>query len=432
MRGKVQCAGCRESRFFVTNFQSGDVTCTKCGLVATERSLSDNASFTEADGRYVRPSGFGSALATRIGGADDASEACSSLRRTHDTIQITSRERRQMKVASEISRVAGALGVARHVRDSAVTYYQRSEASKGGGLRSKNVRLIAAAVLGFTCRVKDVPRTTRELKEIVGDNCQEIQVQRMTLKLKASLPTVRWPALRASQFVPRFCTALRVPLAVERVAVAIADAAQREGGPCDGWTRPWNIATGAIAIAVSDAARRGHRRGTARSEGGEVCDETTKLQPLPLSVIVDRTRVVLSGLKKAIIALEPDQVPAVHAAIEAARAPVVQEEVLPRFAATGAGAAVRAERPRRRGRRGGNAPAPKRARRAVSAESRMMKEMFASYDAVSRPSSPSPTSIMQELLIPAVACVEAVPAVARVDVQQVSLSAAEIAAALLE
>lgn len=413
MRYKEQCAKCRESRFFATNFQSGDVTCTKCGLVAVERSLSDNASFTEAEGRYERPSGFGSALATRIGGADDASDACSSLRRTHVAMQITSREVRQIKVASEISRVAGALGVARHVRDSAVTYYQRSEASGGEGMRSKNVRLIAAAVLGFTCRVHGVPRTTRELKEIVGDDrTTERDVQRMTRKLKASLPTVPWPALRAVQFVPRFCAALLVPHAVERVAVAIANAAEREGGPCEGSSHPWNVATGAIAIAVSDAARRGHRRVTARCEGGEAeaHDDATKLQPLELKVIVERTRVVLSGLKRAIIALEPGKVPAVCAAIEAARAPVVEEEELPRFAAAGASAAATAKRARLLRRGGGAAPRAKRARRADSPDRALSGGV-----GESRPSSPSPTSIIRAF-IPAVA--------------QVSLSVAEISAAL--
>ena len=392
MRGKLlRCQACRASSSFATNEQSGDVTCTKCGRVAEERSLSDK-SFTEAQGRQAHaPNTFGSQLATRIGGAAAAEgSACSSLQRTHVAAQRTSREVRQLGVVAEIRRVAVLLGAER-LAQAAVALYHKSEtaaaaSSEVRALRSGNSGLLAAVVLNVACRVHGEPRSIREIRAVIEGDVEVRKVNALTRVMKRSLEGVPWPPLDVLMFIPRFCTLLNVPYQVQRVAAAVAASAESD-------RFPYNLAAAAIVVAVSDAARRRSNRGSRASA----------LAPLRLEDVVARTRVSHKSLRKLILRIDPATCAATQRAIEEASAPLAEE------AATEEEVKVAAKRASSRAFASASLQPLKRSRAAAAAP-----KQLPFHAGESRPGSPSPTSV----LLP------------RVHVAGVSLSAAEISAVL--
>ena len=147
------------------------------------------------------------------------------LRKWQERIRTKDAGERNLQFAlSEIDRMSSALGVPRSVREVASVIYRR--ALDDDLIRGRSIEGVATAALYAACRQEGIPRSLDEVAEVARVEQKEIGrtyrfiAQELGLEIKPADPV---------QYVPRFCSELDLPEAVERKSREIIETTAEKG-----------------------------------------------------------------------------------------------------------------------------------------------------------------------------------------------------------
>jgi len=289
----VRCHECN-STTFEENTQ-GEESCKMCGLVLTGLIIDDGPEWRNYGGgseesgeRVGMPSTellHDKGLTTDIdwrnkdfagaGITSDSAKMFRRLRRQHSRTRISNSKERNLSVAlAELQRLGSQMDLPRQIREQAAYIYRK--AVEKGLVRGRSIEGVVAASIYASCRMGSIPRTLDEVGAFSRTGRKEIGrtfravAQELKLRVKPSSP---------QDYIPRFCSILKLPQSSQAQALTIlADAERIELTAGRG---PTGIAAASVYLAslmtrnartqreVSDAA--GITEVTIRNRYKELC-----------------------------------------------------------------------------------------------------------------------------------------------------------------
>ena len=198
----------------------------------------------------LRPDPSAAGLTAAISGG-------SALGRPQNQEAVSFRQQALLAGVRRMEQIATMLGLTRDVVVRGVELYTRVEDS--GVLRARQTTAVLVACLVFACRDALVPRTIKELCAVA--DVRKRDVSRAVTRIKQANLHVG-PAAYASttDVMARFCSRLKLPASIERVAVVIADRAKSLLALRLGSTNAASIAGAAIFLAAHVAPDAENRR----------------------------------------------------------------------------------------------------------------------------------------------------------------------------
>lgn len=244
--------------------KNGETVCGGCGLVISERRIDNRQewrAFT-ADERKSRARTGGptkytihdKGLSTVIGWGhkDSSGRKFSSERRAEISRlrkwQIRSRvhssvDRNLSQAMSEIERLSSQLGLKSNVTELAAMLYRKLIVKKL--VRSRSIDALAAASIYAALRLREMPRT---LKEIGRYSYQDWKVIGRYYRLLVQKLKLRMPVPDPMNYVPKFITKLGLPGKMQEIVLDVLQDAKDHGRLLIG-RDPKGIAAGALYIA---------------------------------------------------------------------------------------------------------------------------------------------------------------------------------------
>ena len=288
-----ECGG----RKFYTDEGKGEEACSSCGLICDNvvidpgpdwRTYEDTSPGEQQD-RMGMPSTellHDKGLTTDIGwqNTDYAgmgigggnSKLFRRLRRQHQRTRISNSTERNLAVAlGELQRLASQMELPKSVREESAFIYRKAVEKKL--VRGRSIEGVVAASLYAACRIRRIPRTLDEVGQFSRTGRKEIGrtfraiSKELLLRVTPSMP---------SDYVPRFCSILQLPIEVECESLRILDLA--ESIDLTAGRGPTGIAAASVYLAsklkghertqrqVSDAA--GVTEVTIRNRYKEICN----------------------------------------------------------------------------------------------------------------------------------------------------------------
>lgn len=244
--------------------RSGESVCAKCGLVVTERRIDTGPewrAFT-ADERKARTRTGGpvkythhdKGLSTTLGwrNKDSSGRRLSSKRRAEIARlrkwQIRSRvhssvERNLSQALSELERLSSQLELKKGVKELAAMLYRKAIVNRL--IRSRSIDALVAAAIYAACRLRQIPRSLKEIAEHSHMDWKKIgrHYRLLVRKLK-----IKMPIPNPSNYVPKLITELGLPGEMQEKVLEVLDDAKAHGGLIIG-RDPRGLAAGAIYIA---------------------------------------------------------------------------------------------------------------------------------------------------------------------------------------
>lgn len=258
----TECPECK-SKNLVQDYDRGELVCDDCGLVISDRLVDMGPEWRAFDqdqrmkrARVGAPMTYtihDKGLSTMIdwrnrdayGKLVPASSSVQlyRLRKWQRRVRVSNATERNLAFAlSELDRMASALGLPRTVRETASMIYRNAVTSNL--IRGRSIEGVAAATLYAACRQCNVPRTLDELAAVAKVSRKEIGrtyrfiARELGLKLTPTSPI---------DYVPRFCSALKLSGEIQAKAIEIIkEAMERELVSGRG---PTGVAAAAIYIA---------------------------------------------------------------------------------------------------------------------------------------------------------------------------------------
>lgn len=229
---------CEECKCMLFDFQDGrgEYSCHECGTVYNQLAIDEGPdwrNYEDSDGdgeRTGMPSTellHDKGLTTDIGWQDkDYSGAKLSpsmrkvfrrIRRQHQRTRISNSTERNLAVAlGELQRLASQMQLPRPVREEAAFIYRKAVENKL--VRGRSIEGVVAASLYSACRMQRIPRTLDEVgkhsrtgRKEIGRTFRAI-ARELMLNVTPASPT---------DYVPRFCAILKLPIQVEVYAQEI-------------------------------------------------------------------------------------------------------------------------------------------------------------------------------------------------------------------
>ncbi|MBD3253856.1 MAG: transcription initiation factor IIB [Candidatus Lokiarchaeota archaeon] len=217
---------CPECKGRIISMQhQGDMVCSQCGLVISERSIdtehSGRRAFTMSEKRNREHTGSPiSSLIPDLGLTTviDKKEITNpDLRRATKWNRRLTWDKRNLLIATtELKRISTNLNLPEHVKEEAMRLYKKAFERKL--LRGRSINGMVAACLYFSCRNKRVPRTFQEIMEEAAGSAKNIrQCYRTIIKeLKLKVPNTNPIAL-----VPRFVSELNLESEIESLSIKL-------------------------------------------------------------------------------------------------------------------------------------------------------------------------------------------------------------------
>jgi len=288
------CIECKSMKLEVA--PTGETTCSECGLVQSGLVIDagpDWSKYEDTVGDGGEHTGMPSTellhdkgLTTDIGwqnkdysGASMNSETSKlfrRLRRQHQRTRISNSTERNLAVAlGELQRLGGQMELPKSVKEEAAFIYRKAVEKKL--VRGRSIEGVVAASIYAACRVRRIPRTLDEVGQFSRTGRKEIGRTFRAISRELLLRVA--PAL-PSDYIPRFCSILNLPIEVETSAIDILK--QAEEIDLTAGRGPTGIAAASVYLAslinkhdrtqreVSDAA--GVTEVTIRNRYKEICD----------------------------------------------------------------------------------------------------------------------------------------------------------------
>lgn len=205
MQTSTLCYACNKGRP-ITDSESGELVCSGCGLVLSERTQESRAewrNFPESSNK-VRTGGPASlalhdlGLATKIGSSNSDSDGrrldatmgplIQRLRTWDYRIQAgTSTQKSLMQAFTELARVKDKLGLSDAVIEKTAYIYRKAQGKQL--VRGRTISSILAACIYMACREMEVSRTLRDISEATNvrrnsiSACFRIVVNELDMKM---------------------------------------------------------------------------------------------------------------------------------------------------------------------------------------------------------------------------------------------------------
>ncbi|MBN1803278.1 MAG: transcription initiation factor IIB [Candidatus Lokiarchaeota archaeon] len=242
VEGKT-CSECGKHIFFDEN--RGHTVCEECGLVHSEKHIDRGPEWRAFDSDQkkkrtrtgapmtymIHDKGlstmidwknkdiFGKEIPAKLRGQ------IYRLRKWQSRIRVSDATERNLTFAlSELDRMASNLDLQKNLRESAAKIYR--DAVERHLIRGRSIEGVAAASLYAACRRFQVPRTLNEIAEVARVDKKEISrsFRFISMELLLNLnPT------KASDFLPRFISELRLSPECQKVAKKIINESERRG-----------------------------------------------------------------------------------------------------------------------------------------------------------------------------------------------------------
>jgi transcription initiation factor TFIIB len=238
-----ECPEC--SGRIVTDDDTDEVVCSECGLVVDERNIDPgpewrafDASERDEKSRVGAPTTqllHDKGLSTTIGWQDrDANGNALDARKRQQMARLRtwderfrtrdSRERNLKHALGEIDRMASALGLPEHVRETASVTYRR--ALESDLLPGRSIEGVATATLYAASRLEGVARSVDEVAAV--SRVDALEIKRTYRYVTRELDLVV-PPTNPTEYIGRFASELDCSEETERVARDLVDEAVEAG-----------------------------------------------------------------------------------------------------------------------------------------------------------------------------------------------------------
>jgi transcription initiation factor TFIIB len=237
------CSTCSSEEVYI-DAARGEVTCSNCGLVLSDRSIdmgpewraftADEQNARQRVGGPTDWSKFDQGLTTIIGrqNVDASGRKLTSTRRAQIhrlrkwqiRTKVHSSDKRNLAVAmTELHRISSQLSIPYSIRETSAVIYRK--ALRKRLTRGRTILGMIAASLYLACRVHQVPRPLEEV-------CDQIHITRKELSLCVRLIlrylNLKIPHSNPVEFVHRFGTELGLPGVAKKAAIDILEKARQE------------------------------------------------------------------------------------------------------------------------------------------------------------------------------------------------------------
>jgi transcription initiation factor TFIIB len=232
----------------------GDIICSKCGLVRSERLVDDSheerriytadeANSRARTGALVQPTIPNIALMTVIDQSGPMSDQMRRAAKWDSRMDWTTRN--LLAAGSEIKRIATNLQMGRSIHETAYKVYEK--ALEADLLRGRSINGMACVCLYIAARQLGYPITRHTL-------LRETQTSRNDFKrcynIAVSVLSLRVPQIDPSLLLARQCSDLELPHAVEHLALRIINL-WKETETCSGKKMP-AVTAAALYIAANN------------------------------------------------------------------------------------------------------------------------------------------------------------------------------------
>jgi len=179
------------------------------------------------------------------------------LRRWQSRIRVSDATERNLTFAlSELDRMSSVLGLPKSLRETAAKVYRN--AVKSHLIRGRSIEGVAAASLYASCRLCKIPRTLQEISEVARVDKKEIGRSYRFVAARLNLSS---NPTKATDYVARFVSELKLSSEVSKKAIEIIKIAERKGLTGRG---PTGVAAAAIYLASIHFRERRTQRDIAR------------------------------------------------------------------------------------------------------------------------------------------------------------------------
>lgn len=180
------------------------------------------------------------------------------LRRWQSRIRVSDATERNLTFAlSELDRMASVLGLPKSLRETAAKVYRN--AVKSHLIRGRSIEGVAAASLYASCRLCKIPRTLQEISEVARVDKKEIGRSYRFVAARLNLTS---NPTKATDYVPRFVSELKLSSEVSKKAVEIINVAEKKG--LTSGRGPTGVAAASIYLASIFFKERRTQRDIAR------------------------------------------------------------------------------------------------------------------------------------------------------------------------
>ncbi|MFW9949952.1 MAG: transcription initiation factor IIB family protein [Candidatus Thorarchaeota archaeon] len=205
--------------------EKGEIVCSQCGLVISERFLdtthSGKRAFTKQEKELRERTGSpisillpDMGLSTVI---DKSSIKNPDLKRAAKWNSRLTWDKRNMLIATtELKRISSNLNLPDHVKKAAIRLY--IEAFKKKLLRGRSINGMVAACLYFACREKRVPRTLQEI--LVETSIDDKSVRRCYRTIIREL-NLKAPSTDPTSLIPKYIAELGLEVDIEKSTIIL-------------------------------------------------------------------------------------------------------------------------------------------------------------------------------------------------------------------
>lgn len=246
------------------NLNADEPYCTDCGLVLTEWLIDqgkDNRVFSDGSGmeneRWGQPktnllhdggltTDMAPALRDGMGASlsPSARKKYNRLRRQNQRTRIRdAKERNLVTALNELDRLAGQMGLPKSIREDAARIYKQAVYKKL--VRGRSIEGVVAACVHAACRMNHMARTLDEIG--MHSRTGRKEIGRTFKKVMKELKIRIYPA-PPSEYVPRFCSHLKLDAPTEGMARTILD--RKELRPLSAGRGPTGIAAAAVYLSA--------------------------------------------------------------------------------------------------------------------------------------------------------------------------------------
>ena len=290
-----KCSDCG-SKDFETCSKTGEEVCRFCGLVYTGLVIDEGPDWSNYQGNSAEENGdragmpstnllHDKGLTTDIAWKNsdyagvnlnsENSKLFRRLRRQHQRTRISSSTERNLAVAlGELQRLAAQMALPKVVREESAYIYRKAVEKKL--VRGRSIEGVVAASLYAACRMRKIPRTLDEVGQFSRTGRKEIG---RTFRAIAKELNISVQPSSPADYIPRFCSILNLPQAVQAQALNLLDLAEKMD--LTAGRGPTGIAAASVYLAskmkgvektqkeISDAA--GVTEVTIRNRYKEIC-----------------------------------------------------------------------------------------------------------------------------------------------------------------
>jgi transcription initiation factor TFIIB len=257
------CEECGAKNDWTQDDARGEEWCNQCGSVRDAYQIDygkDWRVFADGEGASQERTGMPATnllhdkgLTTDIGWQNkdyagaaiggEMAKRVNRLRRQHSRTRVrNSTERNLVLALGELDRLAGRMGLPQSVREEAAYIYRKAVEAKL--VRGRSIEGMVAACIFTACRRSGNARTLDEVGMYSKTGRKEIG---RTYRALCKALKIQVPPTMPTEYVPRFCTDLRLPVKVQSRALTLLDSTQRHSSMAG--RGPTGIAAASIYLA---------------------------------------------------------------------------------------------------------------------------------------------------------------------------------------